>query len=139
MSTCRILIGLCWIILGGATFILAALQSLQQVYSPSDQKLLWSWLIPAIIPTLSIIITVLGADAVADTNKAVRIAPLFFGLTLGLSTIYLLLVLGVVVFAYDVELLNEYFASTTLWLSPLQGLAGVAFGIFFVKAKGTTG
>jgi hypothetical protein len=138
MSRCqRGLAGL-WFVGGGILFLVLIVQSLLGRYADKTTDA-WSWFLPTVMPTLSLIIGVLVAEALGR-NPTVKSADRFlYRFTLALSAAYLIvvfLVFGLKPFTSvgPIELMNE----SNLWLGPLQGLVAAALGAFFVKAEGET-
>ena len=126
-----------WFIGGAVITLLLITQSVLGKY-PGKVQNVWSWALPTIMPTLSLIITVLGANAWAvngaDDNRMVR--RTFFRVAYGISASYLLLVLASILVEpftpfEPVELLNL----SSLWLAPFQGLAASAIAILFFTGR----
>ncbi len=133
MATCKRRLAALWF--GGAAtlFLLLIVQSTLGRYADRTSDA-WSWFLPTIMPTLSLIIGVLVIDAVGR-SVAANADRFLFRLTLGISTCYLLAVLLVIVMQpfselEPIDLMNQ----SNLWLGPLQGLVAAALGAFFVKA-----
>jgi len=99
----------------------------------------WAWFIPTIIPTLSLIIGVLVADALHPEDKDKTIDPFIFRLALSFSIIYLLLVLMSILIQPFTSLSPlEIFDKSNLWLGPIQGLTSGMLGAFFVNVGRAT-
>lgn len=132
---------------GGAAAIAAilAVQSLFDVYGDKGPQV-WGWALPNIVPTLSLMLGVFGGSAVAggDESGGATVRLPFFRLSLGLSCFHLICVAGVILAGpllpsrdpqRDFDPLHA-FATSNLWLGPLQGLVAAALGtLFFGKAK----
>ncbi|NUN14374.1 MAG: hypothetical protein HUU55_12155 [Myxococcales bacterium] len=125
-----------WFVGSGLAFALVLVQSILGKYGEQTADA-WSWLLPTIVPTLSLIVGVLVMDALKKGVKTRSISRFMVSLTMGLSIAYLSTVL--------LTLLLQPFApiaplallkQSNLWLSPLQGLATAALGAFFVKGEG---
>jgi hypothetical protein len=120
--------------LGLATPILLILigQSMFGKYQSKVQAV-WSWALPTLMPTLSLIITVLGANAIGSAGDRKRkVKRSFYAIALWLSALYLLLILLTLLVEpftpfEAVELLNL----SSLWLGPFQGLVAAALAILF--------
>lgn len=127
-----------WLIGAGSVFLLLVAQSLLGHYEPATQEV-WSWFLPTVLPTLSLIIGVLVADRRGDGRKTrgkgagEPVDRLFFRLGASMSVLYLLLVaLSVLIQPFlpqaaPLELMHR----SNLWLGPLQGLTVAALGAFF--------
>ncbi|MDB4882906.1 MAG: hypothetical protein JWL95_1672, partial [Gemmatimonadetes bacterium] len=96
----------------------------------------WAWLLPNLMPTSSLIVTVLVLEARGGTSDERAIDPFLYRLTMGLCAGYLLLVLATI--------LGQPLSGTpvltamkqsNLWLGPVQGLASGALGAFFFQGE----
>jgi len=111
-------------------------QSVMGKYQNKVQEV-WGWVLPTILPSLSLILSVLGASALANELETVRVKRSFFRIAYSLSVVYLFLVVMTIV----IEPLTtfeslELLRLSNLWLAPLQGLVTLALGVlFFTKAK----
>lgn len=135
ISDCKRRLAVVWFVGAGITFFTVMLQSLLGRYGAQVTQA-WGWLLPTILPTLSLIIGVLVFDAVQQADEGRRIGAFLFRLTVFLSGGYLLAVLLVVLlqpFAHagPIALMSQ----SSVWLGPLQGLVAAAMGAFFVKAE----
>lgn len=125
-----------WLAGSVLVFLILVGQSLAGYYEPRTQDA-WSWFLPTVMPTLSLMVGTLVADyrrerpEEAPPPKPVG-GPLF-GLTAGLSLLYLLLVaLSILIQPFlsqtpPLELMQR----SNLWLGPLQGLTAGALAAFF--------
>src|SRR5262249_4969396 len=95
----------------------------------------WSWLLPTIMPTLSLMIGVLVMDALGHGIKIMEIDAFLFKLTFGISSAYLAAVFLIVILQ-PLSRLSPFdlMGQSNLWLGPFQGLVAAALGAFFVKA-----
>jgi hypothetical protein len=134
-----------WFIGAGIIAIILALQSLFDVYGSRVQEV-FGWLLPNVVPTLSLMMGVFAAVALvqdAETD-AMEVRTPFFWLALGLSTFHLiclLLVICVQPLLPSHTLSNgepdtmRSFVVSNLFLGPLQGLVAAALGaLFFSKS-----
>jgi hypothetical protein len=124
-----------WFAGAGLVFFVVLIQSLLGRYGDDVDKI-WGWLLPTVMPTLSLIVGVLVFDAVQHDHQTRRkIDRFLFRLTAGLSAAYLLSVLLVIAIqplaaAPPLQLMTQ----ANIWLGPFQGLVAAAMGAFFVKA-----
>jgi len=123
-----------WFVGGGLIFIVMILESLGNIYG-SQVKGAWSWVVPVIVPTLSLMIGVLISGAMHAESQA-TVDRFAYRVSVGLSVFYLLLVLGSLVLwpaahMYPLDLMTL----SSSWLGPVQGLAGIAIGGFFGSRK----
>lgn len=122
-----------WLIGAGLLVLLVVLQSVRGVYT-DELDTVWAWLLPSIMPTLSLIIGVLVSDARQREHSDVNIDPFFPRLTVTLSCVYLCTVAATI-------LLQPFSSSTPVglmnmshfWLAPFQGLVSAAMGALFVR------
>jgi hypothetical protein len=121
--------------LGASSVILTivALQSLIGKFGDRTQDA-WGWLLPTLMPSLSMIITVLGYTALDSSYSKSVVRKTFFRIALFSSMLYLLLVLLTIL----IEPLTgkdpiELMHMSNLWLGPLQGLVASAHGVLFVS------
>lgn len=132
MARARKRLAVLWFVTSAAVFLLVIAASINR--DPDTLVTLWSWFLPSIIPTLSLIIGVLISElvgrAVADTRPA---DPFLLGLSTWLSIAYLVLVGASLVF-HMLEWLS--LESSQLYLAPVQGLAATALSAFFLKKEG---
>ena len=121
-----------WFIASAAVFLLVIIASINR----DDRTLvtLWSWFLPSIIPTLSLIVGVLITEHMGRSAPDARLAdPFLLGLSTWLSVAYIALVAASLVF-HLVEWLT--LESSQLYLAPVQGLAATALSAFFLKKEG---
>jgi len=125
-----------WLIMGGIFFLLLIIQSVMGKYAGKVQNV-WGWALPTIMPTMSLIVTVLGAGAVEDGKEdKTKVKKPFYLTVYWLSVVYLGIVLGTLLAEpftpFDsVELLNL----SNFWLGPFQGLVTSAMAVLFFTKK----
>lgn len=134
MTKCKQRLAALWFAGAGVLFFFLLVQTILGRYGDKASEA-WSWLLPTIMPTLSLVIGVLVMDALGKGAAQLRADRFLFRLTCGLSTAYLSAVLLLFLlqpFASmsPIELMNQ----ANLWLGPFQGLVAAAMGAFFVKA-----
>ncbi len=134
VTCCKRWLASTWFIGAGLIFFVVLVQSMLGRYG-DDANEVWGWLLPTVVPTLSLIVGVLVFDAMQAGEPNKRIDRFLFRLTLGLSIAYLTsvaLVIALQPFARAPAL--ELMTQANIWLGPLQGLVAAAMGAFFVKA-----
>ena len=119
--------------------VLGAVMMVQSVLGHYGDKSgdAWSWLLPNLLPTLSLMISVFAADAIAgDAGAGRTIDSFIFRLTFAVSVVYLG---GVAASIFLSPLSTEgpiaLMKTSNLWLGPMQGLTAASLGIFFVKPQ----
>lgn len=139
MSDCKRGLAQLWFASSGTIFLLFLLQSLLGKYGARVGEA-WGWLLPTIMPTLSLIIGVLIADVFGQEKSDRLVDRFFYRLTLGLSVVYLLSVL-LVILVQPLSSLTPYelMSQTSLWLGPFQGIVAAAIGAFFSREASAGG
>ena len=126
---------LLWCISALIAFLFMIVKSIGDMYgSKTDDA--WSWFLPTILPTLSLMITVAVIDFTQTPNDDKQSDIFLFRIAFWLSFIYLFLLIFTVLnpMNYDagpIDLMKK----SNLWLGPLQGLVSAALGAFFIKSK----
>jgi len=135
MRSCQKRLFLLWLLLAGGIFVLVVGQSvIGDQYGKDDQlEKVWGWLLPTIMPTLSLIVAVLAAGALLGKQNERPVDPFFYRTTMAFSTVYLLIVLAVIVARTDTTEALALMQKSNLFLGPFQGLVSASMGIFFVK------
>jgi hypothetical protein len=126
-----------WIFGVGLFIVILVFQSLLNRYDDKVQDV-WGWALPTILPTLAMIITVLGYTALVPSTSGEVVRRSFFWIAYGLSAFYLFLVLVVVLVqpfqSPGSDPVNAMHLSN-LWLGPIQGLVASALGVLFVSKR----
>lgn len=127
-----------WLSGGGFLFLILTLQSIFGRYGTELQSV-WSWFIPNVLPTLSLMIGVIGATALSPAaNQPKRVKRSFFRISLALSFFYLtLLALTIMLEPFTKTPVLELYASSNYFLGPIQGLTVAALGVLFVTQDST--
>jgi hypothetical protein len=138
MAVCKRWLAGVWFSLAAILFVTMIITTMVGAYQDVADGV-WSWFLPSVMPTLSLMIAVLVADD-QGTESLPRTADKFlFRLSLGLSIFYLLLLVLVICLQpftksfIDTPL--EGFKKSNLWLGPLQGLVAAALGAFFINRE----
>lgn len=137
MKVCRRHLAVLWFGIGLALFVVLVLQSVFDRFGDRAEDA-WSWFLPSVMPTLSLIVGVLVLDVASrsDGYADKMIDPFFFWLTFLLSAVYLLLVAATLFLQpFTGVPLLDLMKQSNLWLGPLQGLVAAALGVFFVKGE----
>ncbi|MBI5747828.1 MAG: hypothetical protein HZA00_01795 [Nitrospinae bacterium] len=93
----------------------------------------WSWFLPIVMPTLSLIIGVFVSDVLKkDIEIEKRVDNFFYWLTISLSAVYILAV-SLTLFLSPVSRYSsiELMKISNFWLGPLQGLVAGTLLVFF--------
>jgi len=115
-------------------FIVLLLQSIFGHYGNKVSDA-WGWLLPNIMPTLSLIIGVLIIDGFSK-KKGEKVDKFFFKLSFFLSLMYIILIcLSIFIQPFTRLSSLELLKLSNLWLGPFQGLVSASIGAFFVKSE----
>lgn len=134
IAYCKRQLARIWFAGGGVLFFILVLQTLFNRYGDDALKV-WGWLLPNVLPTLSLILGQLVLDAMQSSGTDKRMDRFLFRLTEVLSCAYLLSL--VLIFALQPFLTMSplvVMQQSSVYLGPLQGLVAGAMGAFFVKA-----
>ena len=131
-------LGVIWLTGAGVLFALVFTQTLLGKYGDHTEDA-WAWLMPAIMPTASLIVGVLVSDLAGVARKPVYVSRFVFQLSAGLSILYLAALL-ITLLAMPLSELKpmELLTTANLGLAPLQGLVTAALGAFFVSKQKAT-
>jgi len=133
MTKCKKGLGILWLSGAGIMFIILLGQTIFGLYGERTNEA-WHWFLPAVIPTLSLIVSAWVIDARGKAVEQKPVSKFIYKGTYGLSAFYLFVVL-LSISAHPFILMSpvEWLNQSDLWLGPLQGLVITATGIFFLK------
>ena len=128
-------LALIWFVGAGLLFCLVLIQSVRNVYGTQTEKA-WAWLLPSVMPTLSLIVGVLVSDVAQQGRVDIQVDPFVPMLAAISSCVYLVIVSATILLqplsqSTPLTLMNM----SHLWLAPLQGLVSGLMGALFVKQK----
>jgi len=136
MTKCKRRLAMLWFFGSGLLFFLLFFQTILGHYGEKANEA-WGWLLPTIMPTLSLIVSVFVIDVLGKGVKIKRVNRFIFRLSFSLSAVYLLVV--------SLTILLEPFTSLSplelmeqankLWLGVFQGLVSASIGVFFFKRE----
>ncbi|MFX0141103.1 MAG: hypothetical protein ACFFDN_46120, partial [Candidatus Hodarchaeota archaeon] len=133
--TCKKRLTTLWFV--GASFLLLLFffQTLFGKYKGIAMEA-WGWLMPTIMPSLSLVLGVWGMYVLDMGVKTKKVDRFVFRLSFALSALYLSLVTLTILFQ-PFTLLSplDWMKQSNLWLGPLQGLVSASLGVFFVKRE----
>lgn len=121
-----------WIIGAAVPALVLVIQSNLGKYG-DDVRDVWSWFIPTTVPTIALMVGVLGGTALGNsTGRTVRKG--FYDVTFWLSCGYLAtLSLVILMEPFSPQPGPELFPNSNYWLTPLQGLVVAALGYLFTS------
>lgn len=127
-----------WLTGSGLLIFVLVLQSLLGHYEDKVQEV-WGWVLPTIMPTLAMIVAVLGYTALEPDSLRSVVRRSFFRIAIWLSLFYILLIVLTVVIQPFVGATGEKAVQlmrlSNLWLGPMQGLVDSSLGVLFVSKK----
>lgn len=133
METCKRRLAVVWLIGAGVLFVLMMTQSLTGRYNLQTREA-WGWLLPTLMPTMSLIVGVLAMEIRGPKDKARPVDPFLYHLAMGLSVFYLVVVAATILAKPFLDMTAiEAMNLSNLWLGPLQGLVSAMVGVFYVK------
>jgi hypothetical protein len=134
-TTCKKRLATLWFISAGLIFLIFLLQTIGGRHGDNPEEA-WGWLLPTLMPTLSLMVGVFVLDALGKGAKIKQVDQFLYRLAFSLSAAYL----GVV----SITILAGPFAAmgatalmtqSNLWLGPFQGLVSAALGAFFMRSE----
>jgi hypothetical protein len=134
MTNAKQKIATLWFSGSGVLFFLVFSQTAMGRYGQRAGEV-WAFLLPTIMPTLSLVIGVLVMDQLGKGVKTEWVTRFLYRLTIGISSAYLLAVGMVFIF----QLISpvspfDLMSQASIFLGPFQGLVAAALGAFFVVA-----
>lgn len=122
-----------WFIGSGLLIITVIFQS---VFGRYGEKIdtAWGWLLPTIMPTVSLITGVLTSDAMGWSDMSAKVNPFVVRVAIWLSIAYIIVV-SLTIFLSPFSSINqiELMEKSNLWLAPFQGIVIAVVGAFFVN------
>ncbi len=133
MAKCKKRLATLWFFGAGLLFFLIIFQTFFGRYGEKADEA-WKWLLPTIMPTLSLIAAVYATDTSEKKVEPKMVNRFKFRLSFCISAAYLITVslsifIAPFVSASPLELMRQ----SNLWLGPFQGLVSAFTGVFFIK------
>jgi len=131
-------LGLTWFVICGLLVLLVFVQMMLNKYGSRSEEF-WSWLLPNFLPTLTLMATVFFADTPPSSAQR-TVKKSIYRFALSISVFYLFLIILLILsepLVHDLtgSTIFDVIDRTGFILSPIQGLASLALGYFFVKKK----
>ncbi len=134
VSFCQHRLAVVWLIGSGLVFALLIAQTVGGKYGTQADKA-FGWLLPTVLPTLLLIVGAVASEARRAESMA-TVDRFAFRMSLGLSAFYLVLVLATsLVQPFSSMTPLELMTTSHLWLGPVQGVVGIALGVFFTSRQ----
>lgn len=123
-----------WFVGGGILLVVLVVQSILGKYESLQE--VWAWFVPTVVPSLSLMLGVIAADALAGTGDVRTVKVPFFHFSRGLSLFYLgLLAVTIFLEPFSPTPGMQLFTLSNYWLTPTQGLAVAAIGAVFATQE----
>lgn len=137
LERARARMSILWFLGAGVISVVMIILSVADYYQDQVADI-WGWLLPLVIPTLALMISVLGANALKPDMGQIHVSRFFFNLAFWVSTVYLLLILLMIIIEpASIHDTLEFLNLSNYWLAPMQGLAASAIGaLFYTKQEG---
>jgi hypothetical protein len=146
LETARWRLGTVWFAGAGLIISMLVIQSVAGVYEDRVQAV-WSWVLPNLVPTLSLMVGVFAGAALQEEAESdrMRVRRAFYRLAIGLSVFHLTCVLVTLLVQPFIPALQGFegqidprrsFEVSNLWLGPLQGLVAAVLGTLFFSKSG---
>ena len=134
VAYCKRRLATLWFSGAGLIFFVVLAQSLLGRYADQVNQI-WGWLLPTVMPTVSLIVGVLVFDVVQVERVSRQTDRFLFRLTAGLcagylASVFLVIALQPLAAVPPLQLMNQ----SNIWLGPFQGLVPATMGAFFVNA-----
>jgi len=122
-----------WFIGAGLVFLILVVQSILGKYEGSLQEV-WAWFVPIVVPTLSLMLGVMGATALTEGGDKRRVKNFFYKLSSQLSLFYLsILTATILLEPFSNTPGVKLYSLSNYWLGPIQGLVVAAISILFAS------
>src|SRR5688572_24060328 len=121
MSQVRTWLTKMWLIGAGFTAVILVVTSILRGRAEAAREV-WSWFLPLVLPTLGLMIGVLGAAALAE-RKETFVRKSFADIATALSIGYLAILASTILLEpFSPARGAELYSISNYWLGPLQGL-----------------
>jgi hypothetical protein len=135
LETARIRLTVVWTIGTALVLTVVIVQSIMNHYGSETQEV-WEWLLPTVMPSLGVIVSSLISSAFDPLSASAFVRSLFYRVALSVSLFYLALVLLSILLQPFTDLPPiQLMHRSSLWLGPLQGLAGGSLGVLFASKQ----
>jgi hypothetical protein len=134
MAQCKTRLTTIWFVGSGVVFALIFVQTIGGRYGDQVNEA-WSWLLPNIMPTLSLITGVLVTDSLGKGIQIKSVNRFLFQMAFWLSVAYLMTItLTILLWPITSELEPlTFLQKSSIWLAPFQGLITALMGAFFIQ------
>lgn len=137
MKDCKRRLAVLWYVSAAVPFVVILIQTVKDTYAGRAEDA-WTWFLPTVMPTLSLITAVLVADALGKSQAVDEVDAFMFWLAVGFSVFYLVLVSTTLFLSPLARSRLGLLQMSHLWLAPVQGLTAGALGVFFLAPEKAT-
>lgn len=124
-----------WLLGAASISLVLIIQSVAQKYRGQETEV-WGWALPTLLPTLSLIVSVLGAGALDVKHDRGLVRQSFSRVAYWLSAAYLLAIMLTILIEPFTEAPPLYLLRlSNLWLGPFQALVASAVGVLFFAER----
>jgi hypothetical protein len=96
----------------------------------------WSWFIPTVVPTLSLMVGVIGEAAMQSQKDVRSVKRNFYVMAFWISVGYLLILsLTILLQPFAPGGAIELYVRSNYWLGPMQGIVAGALGLLFTSQQ----
>ncbi len=124
-----------WFIGSGIAVLIVLLQTILGRYTGAVEQA-WSWFLPTVLPTLSLMIGVFVTDTLKSNHSDKQVDKFMYNIAFGLSVTYFIIIfITIFMQPFFDQSPIKLMKHSNLWLAPLQGLVAASLGAFFVKGQ----
>jgi hypothetical protein len=125
---------LIWLVGSTPSLLLVLIRTLGP--NAGDIERVWGWLLPTIMPTLSLVVGTYAATAISESTELRTVDVTFFRVSVALSLAYLLIVTAAIAwYPFSATAAILTLERIGVILGPVQGLVSACLGVFFVSQK----
>ncbi len=122
-----------WFIFSGVILLLIMIQSIMGRFETKSDEA-WGWILPTIIPTLSLILSIFIVDIRNTRSSKIFVDIFYYRLTISFSAFYLLTVLLIILLQpFTGTPIITLMKNSNIFLGPFQGLVSSSMVFFFFK------
>jgi hypothetical protein len=123
-----------WLAGSGCSVLILVITSIFRGRADAAREV-WSWFLPLVLPTIGLMVGVIGAAAILQRPKS-YVRKSFADIAFWLSAAYLLLLLLTIVLEPFSPLRGaELHGMSNYWMGPFQGLVVAALGYLFTSEQ----
>jgi uncharacterized membrane protein YoaK (UPF0700 family) len=137
LAAARITLMKLWLLGTGGSAVILVVSSILRGRADAAREV-WSWFLPLVIPTLGLMVGVLGAAAITRRTEA-YVRKSFADIAYWLSVAYILLLfLTIALEPFSPLRGAELHGMSNYWMAPFQGLVVAALGYLFTSEEKKT-